>query len=239
MLSFWRDSGYENLSPARPAADAGRTGAGAAQNTAGQPYLTVATRKKSVRRSTIIVGILFCVGLIGLWFMIKQSLPQAASASPAQTEETQIEAAISRLTGTRTEMFSRMDQIVEKFYEFSDVLQVKVNELVKNPFELEMFLSNLMKKLETVDQEAEVDAEVIIQQQIKQKAKGMQLASIMQSDQGTCCMINNKICYTGDLVRGFKVISIGDRCVKLEWQGEGESWPLPSNRLEIELKLSE
>lgn len=239
MLSFWRESGYENLNPQKPGADASRAGAGAAQDTQGQPYLTVATRKKNVRRSTITVAILFCIGLVGLWFMIKKSQPQAASASPAQTEEAQIEMAITRLTGTRTEMFSRMDQIVEKFYEFSDVLQVKVNELVKNPFELEMFLSNLMKKLETADQEAEVDAEVIIQQQIKQKAKGMQLASIMQSDQGTCCMIDNKILYTGDLVRGFKVTHIGDRCVKLEWRGEGESEPLPSNRLEIELKLSE
>ena len=37
-------------------------------------------------------------------------------------------------------MADRMDEIVQKFYEFSDVFQVKVGELAKNPFEVEGFV---------------------------------------------------------------------------------------------------
>jgi len=40
-------------------------------------------------------------------------------------------------------MAGRMDEIVKKFYEFSDVVQVKVNELVKNPFAVEGFAKDL------------------------------------------------------------------------------------------------
>ena len=36
-----------------------------------------------------------------------------------------------------------MDEIVKKFYEFSDVVQVKVGELAKNPFEVEGFTKDL------------------------------------------------------------------------------------------------
>ena len=70
------------------------------------------------------------IGLLGLMLMIRRSQPQAASAAPAAGDQTKIEAAITRLTGVRSEMADRMDEIVKKFYEFSDVVQVKVDELV-------------------------------------------------------------------------------------------------------------
>jgi preprotein translocase subunit SecG len=239
MLSFLREQGFENGNAQKSAGGASRPDAPAPQDGQGQEYLTVAAKSKNVRRSTIMVVIIFCVGLVGLWLMIRKSKPQAASGAPAESEETQIEMAIARLTGASTEMFSGMDQIVEKFYEFSDVLQVKVNELVKNPFELEMFLSNLMKKMDVEESTVEVDPELIIQQQLQQKAKKLQLASIMQSDQGTCCMINNKILYEEDAIDGFGVLQISDSFVKLRWIGQDDSESLPSNALEIVLKLSE
>lgn len=51
-----------------------------------------------------------------------------------------------------------------------------------------------------------------------QTTKGvqLQLLSIMQSDQGDCCMIGDKILYEGDSIEGFKVSQIGDSFVKLE-----------------------
>jgi preprotein translocase subunit SecG len=192
-----------------------------------QEYLTVTARdKKNVRRSTILLAGLFILGLLCLWFMIKKSSPQTAAASPGKvgTEEAQIEAAIAQLTGVRSEMFNRMDEIVKKFYEFSDVQQVKVDELVKNPFKHEILLGNLKEKSDTEKGNLGTNAE----EQLRQRTKDMQLLSIVATDKGKCCVIDDKRLYEGDSIRGFNVRQIGDRTVLLE-----------SNGVEIILKLSE
>jgi len=56
----------------------------------------------------------------------------------------------------------------------------------------------------------------------------MQLLSIMQTQQGYCCIIDDGILYEGDSIKGFKVCQISDSTVSLE-----------SGDLEITLKLSE
>lgn len=242
MLSFLREQGAEDLPTQKPVDAAGRTIPEMPADAQSQQYLTVAAQDKNVRKSTMLVAVLFGIGLLCLWFMIKKSKPQAASAAPPGTEETQIEVAITRLTGVSSEMLGRLDQIVNKFYEFSDVLQVQVNELVKNPFELEMFLSNLREKIDTQGQDIDVDAEIIRQQQLRQQqARGMQLLSIMQSDEGNCCMIDDRILHEGDSIRGFKVTQISDSFVTLEWNPENDSGYLQtqSQGLKIVLKLSE
>jgi len=247
MLSFLREQGDKNPLGQKPAA--GQVDSKALEDAPGQPspqeYFTVAAQSKNVRKSTILVAVLFGIGLLCLWFMIKKSTPQAAAGSSTDTQETQIEAAIARLTGVSSEMFSRMDQIVNKFYEFSNVLQVQVNELVKNPFELEMFLSNLRGKIDVPQEDIDANADMVRGQQIGQKASGLQLLAICQSQQRNSCMIGDKILYVGDSVKGFRVTQIGDNFVKLKWQGPdvdtapsetsatgGEGW-------EIILKLSE
>jgi len=249
MLPFLREQGGDKLSGQKPNFNAGKIGFEAAENAqaqgGSQEYYTVAARSKNVRKSTILVTILFGIGLLCLLFMIKKSTPQTASASPDDEQETQIEVAIARLTGVSSEMFSRMDQIVNKFYEFSDVLQVQVNELVKNPFELEMFLSSRKPKDDSQKDNIDYDAEKIRQQQIRQKAKDMQLVTICKSDQGNCCMIDSKILYEGDSIKGFRISRISDNFVKLEWWGDqglsvDNSSPseTQSQGLEIILKLS-
>ena len=100
-----------------------------------------------------------------------------------------------------------MDEIVSKFYEFSDVLQVQVGELAKNPFQIEMFLSNLEEE-PVVNETIEIDPEMIRREKIKQKAKDLKLYSIMQSEKGVCCMIDNEILYEGDLIEDFQVKKI-------------------------------
>ena len=217
MLSFLRDQGLGNSLPQEPPAAADRTATDSAEEAREQEYLTVAARKGRVRKSTILFAVLFSVGLLCLWFMIKKSTPYTASAAVVSTEETQIEMAITRLVGVRSEMFSRMDEIVKKFYEFSDVQQVNVNELTKNPFKHEAFWSDVEESSDAEGKGLDIDTSLIRQQQLRQKAKNMQLLSIMQSDQGNCCMIDYKILYEGDLIKGFKVSQIGDGFVKLEW----------------------
>jgi preprotein translocase subunit SecG len=212
MLSFLRDPNTGDLPADKAVGNAQKI---PNAKTREQEYFTVASHGRAVRKSTTILAVLFIIGVICLWFMIKKSAPQTASANEAVPEETQIETAIARLTGIRSEMFTSMDEIVSKFYEFSDVLQVKVEELSKNPFQFEMFLSNLKDKAPTEEEPVGIDPELIWQQQIRQKSKQMKLDSIMQSDMGKCCMINNKILYAGNSIDGFKVLEIDDTQVKL------------------------
>ncbi|MFH1884091.1 MAG: hypothetical protein ABIL62_15445 [Planctomycetota bacterium] len=225
MLSFLRDQSLEDL-PAqkKTSTTAGKAPGDGTDKSQESEYLTVATQKKRVRKRTTLLAVLFIIGLLCLWFMIKKSTPKAASAGSVETENTLIETAIARLTGVKSTIFSRMDEIVKKFYEFSDVPQVKVNELAKNPFEVETFLANLREKPGAEG----IDAKKLWQQQIRYKSQGMQLLSIMQSNQGNCCMIDDRILYEGDSIKGFKVLQIGDSYVKLESDG-----------VQITLKLSE
>ncbi|MHC4691939.1 MAG: hypothetical protein ACYS67_04290 [Planctomycetota bacterium] len=178
-----------------------------------QQYLTVAAQGKDVRKMTVLLAVLFVIGLLCLLFMIKKSVPQSATAASDNAEEGQIEKAIERITGVGSEMFKRMDQIVKKFYEFSDVEQVHVNELAKNPFERQIFLAD---GAETSDSK---EAELLRQQRLNQRRKGMQLLTICQTKNGNFCMIDDKILYEGDTVKGFKVVQVGDTFVKLESEG--------------------
>lgn len=232
MLSFLREQGYEDLPAEKPDAATPEDGAEGSQE---QEYYTVAARAKRVRRSTMLLAVLFFIGLLCLGFMIKKSAPQAASAASAETEQTRIEVAIARLTGIKSEIFSRMDEIVRKFYKFSDVPQVAVNELVKNPFELEVSLADLKEEA------PEIDAKMLWQQQMRQKAEGMQLSSIMRSEQGNCCMIDDEILCEGSSIGDFKVRQIGDTFVKLESDPKREQERLgtQTDSVEIILKLPE
>ncbi len=229
MLSFLRDQSLEDLSAQKKMnTTADKAPGDGTEKSQESEYLTVASHGKQVRKSTTLLAVLFIIGLLCLWFMIKRSTPKAASAAAGKTEDTLIETAIARLTGVKSAMFSRMDEIVGKFYEFSDVPQVKVNELAKNPFELEMFLADLKEKPGAEEKTNEIDAQMLWQQQMRRKSKGMQLWSIMQSSQGNRCMIDDEILREGDSINGFEVRQIGDNFVKLE-----------SNGVEIVLKLSE
>jgi len=222
MLSFLKEQSTEDTSEQR-------TSGGGGEETQKQDYLTVASKSKSVRKSTILLAVFFGIGLLCLWFMIKKSTPETAAAGSANSEQTQIETAIARLTGVSSEMFSRMDEIVKKFYEFSDVQQVKVTELVKNPFEYEMFLANLK------DESGAEEKDLINAEMLRQQVKKMQLLSIMQTEQGNCCMINDKILYEGDSISNFRVRQIGNNYVKLQWGRQGGEEGLGT---QIILKLS-
>lgn len=233
MLSFLREQGFEDSL----AKEGGKSANGESKNpntsarpekTQEQRYLTVAGQGKNVRRMTVFLVVLFVIGLLCLLFMIKKSVPRTATASSVGIEESQIEKAISRLTGAGSEMFKRMDQIVKKFYEFSDVEQVRVNELVKNPFTLQIFLADAEESSDSSDSEdAAINAEMIRRQQLRQGTKDLQLLTICQMDEGYSCMIDDKILYEGDSIKGYKISQISDSFVKLELEG-----------VEIVLKIS-
>jgi preprotein translocase subunit SecG len=241
MLSFLRDQGSGNL-PVKQSQAGGETTPGdGAEKTQEKEYLTVAAHEKRTRKSTTLLAILFIVGLLCLGYMIKKSTPKAALAASDSTEDTQLETAISRLTGVKSEMFNSMETVVNKFYEFSDVLQVKVGELAKNPFKLELGTANGKEESRVEITVPEIDTEMVKQRQIRQEAKEMQLLSIMQSDRGKCCMIGDKILYEGEYIKDFKVRQIGGSFVKLEWDPDHNNIPSDgqSQAVEIMLNLSE
>ena len=234
MLSFLRDHGNGDLPAQQPDA-AGETAPGAgAEKPQEQEYLTVSAHEKRTRKSTTLLAILFIMGLLFLGYMIKKSTPKAASAAPDTTEETQLEAAISRLTGVKSEMSNNMGEIVRKFYEFSDVLQIKVGELVKNPFKLELVSANAEEPRIEITVSG-IDDEI---RQIRQKAKEMQLEMITQSDQGNRCMINDKILSEGDYIRDFKVCQIGGSSVKLEWDPDRNNGTSDTQSEAVEIILN-
>ncbi len=241
MLSFLREQGNVDLPAQKPDTAIESAPGDGAEKPQEQEYLTVAASGKRTRKSTILLAVLFIIGLLCLGYMIKKSTPKAASAAPDVTEETQLEAAVTRLTGVKSEMFNSMDEIVRKFYEFSDVLQIKVGELVKNPFKIELFSANVKEESLIEIKVPEIDTEMVQQQQIRQKAKEMRLLSIMQSDRGNCCMVGDKILYEGDYIRDFMVRQIGDNFVKLEWNSNrnNESLGTKSEPVEIMLNLSD
>jgi hypothetical protein len=236
MLSFMREQGGEDL-PGSPGAGSGPRDAGAGHKGDAQEYLTVAANSKNLRRSTILVVILVAVGLASLGYMIRKSRPQAATAAPVD-DEAQIEVAISRLTGVSSEMVSRMDEIVKRFYEFSDVFQVGVGELAKNPFEVEVFGGALQEEVGKTDDE-EARAALIQREHLRQRASTLQLLSVMRSDKGNSCMINDRILQQGDTIEGFTISRIGGDSVELAYQPNGGSGGAEADDMKILLKLSQ
>jgi len=202
-----------------------------------QEYIEVSNNKERVRKSTGFLLVLVGIGLVFLFFMIKKSTPSEASATSVDEEELKIEKAISELTGVKLEMHNDMDAIVKKFYEFSNIEQVGVAELAKNPFRHKMFLVGL----DSVKDSGEKGQAEIIYHQLKQQAEDMELLSIMRSSGQRCCMIDDTILRQGDSVGSFIVKEIGDDFVKLFWfPGENQtSSETEIESLEIILSLSD
>jgi len=172
-----------------------------------QQYLTVSSSEKNIRRNTVSLGVLFVIGLLCLIFMIKKSTPNSAIAQALDSGQVQIETAIANLSGTKAEMFSQMDEIVEKFEESLNVKQVDVEELTKNPFKYDLSAA-------LGEQSDELKA--LLREQLLESSKDLQLLSIMADGGRKCCMIDDKILYEGDTIRDLKVVKISERSVELQ-----------------------
>ena len=240
MLSFMREQGAGRSQENQPTGS-DRLAANLPNQEESQEYLTVAANKSNLRKSTILVVILVAIGLACLGFMIRKSRPQAAVAQPSKDEQTQMADTISHLTGISSEMLSRMDQIVKKFYEFSDVFQVGVNELSKNPFEVETFMGALKDEPPVVEQQDDAAKVALLRrQQLKDKAASLKLLSVMRSGQQSVCMINDELLRCGDSISGFTITNIGSDSVQLAGSPNGQTAPgQDADSLVIELKLAQ
>ena len=98
-------------------------------------------------------------------------------------------------------MFSSLERIVNKFYEFAEVEQVDVAELSKNPFSADSYLAG-------------VNADDS-QSQLAMAKSEFELHTISADGDNRCCMINDKFLNEGDSIQGFKVMKITPNSVTL------------------------
>jgi hypothetical protein len=168
-----------------------------------QDFLQVAEHGKAVKQSTFILATLFVAGGLCLWFMISKTTPSDAAAATS-AEEMQIEAAIAQLTGVRDEMDSRLEDVTSVFDQFSDIEQIAVDDLRKNPFRKEIDLS-----LDSLGDGMQAHLEYTTD-------TDLQLWSIsVTPGQKSCCMINERILYVGDKIKGYDVTKIENGFVEL------------------------
>ena len=212
MLSFLKDSSKDFSDP---------------QDQSEQDYLTIAKHGKNLRQSTILLVILFSVGAICVWFMIKKATPATADAAPS-AEENMIETAMAQIAGIQAEVDGKVDNVVGRFYQFNEVGQVGVDELKKNPFIRDLGTSSPEMPVEVDNSQSEAARTSLLREEIRRKATRLQLWSIMESPKGSCCMINEKVFYKGDTVEGFLINNITNEYVELS-----------SNGMQFKLKISE
>jgi len=215
MLSFLKDERNKNAAapaeqPAQPVDQTSPDG----QVSREEDFLVPTEHGKNTKQSTLILVVLFVVGALCLWFMIKKTTPGSANAA-SNPEEDKIAKAMADLTGIQ-DIFNKakVEDIVGRFSQISAVDQVNVTELKKNPFRRDLVLG-----VAEPPAPAAADLESVRKEEIKRLAGKLQLFSIMNSDKGNCCMINDKILNVGQTVEGFLVTKITEDCVELTNNG--------------------
>ena len=204
MLSYLKDGNQLPASSDMPDSDQ------AASST--EDYLTVSNNSQKVRQSTMAVAVLFAIGALGLWLMVKKTTPAAANAEPSQ-DQVQLETALAQLDSMKAEMDSQMSSVSGRFYQFNNVDQVGVEELKKNPF-IRGEMGGDSGSSGTGDQRQEQ-----IQQEAQIISMSLELWSITATPKGICCMIDDKVLYQGDTYRNMTVKSITEKIVTLEYKG--------------------
>ncbi|MCI0498316.1 MAG: hypothetical protein L0Y36_01360 [Planctomycetales bacterium] len=213
MLSYLKDGSQNPVLSETP--DAQTQGSDAA---ACQPadYLTVSGHGKKVRQSTMLVAAVFAVGVLGVWFMVKKATPATADAASSQ-DQSQIEAALTQLNAMQTEMNTQMNSVVGRFYQFSNVDQVGVDELKKNPFLREL---DFTEETGGPDTDAfRAQQQLRFQEEAQRRQMSLELWSVTATPKGMCCMINDKVLYVGDTFRDMTVTSIEGKTVTLDYKG--------------------
>lgn len=206
MLSFLKDG---QTIPASADMNPSDTSEGSV--TRQEDYLTVAGHSKKLKQSTILLIALFAIGGISVLLMVKKATPSQAAAAQQKEEQLEIETAIAQLSGMQSEVNKEMKNVTGRLNHLSEVGQIDVKDLRKNPFTREMTAGEA-----NLDNRTQMQ---ILMEQARKQAAGLELWSITASPRGACCMINDKVLYVGDETNGFKVSEIGKQTVTLERDG--------------------
>ena len=176
------------------------------ENKDSQKCTTLAARQEQLKKTTRLLLIVFGIGVFCLWFMIAKSGPQTASANINEQEEAEMEIAIAKIIGVKSELNTGTIELMKKFGELSNVKQLKLSELAKNPFETEQSFGDMSAACGFQGQ--------AMTNSNSEYNKRLHLLSIMYSENGNyqqCCMINDTILYEGDAIEGFLVRQIKDK----------------------------
>ncbi|NLH16792.1 MAG: hypothetical protein GX455_09450 [Phycisphaerae bacterium] len=221
MLSFLKDERNKNHATPPETADQPAAGENAdGQVSREEDFLVPAEHGKNAKQSTFILVALFVIGALCVWFMIKKTTPNSANAAP-NPEEAKIEEIVKTITGVKTG-FSEVDAIVGRFSQISAVEQVNVTELKKNPFRRDVVLGTTEPAVPSASEQENWRRE-----EVQRQAGKLQLFSIMNSTNGGCCMINDKLLNIGQSIEGFTVTKI-----------EGDRVELTNNGVSVLLKMA-
>jgi preprotein translocase subunit SecG len=181
-------------------------------------YLTVAGHEKKLKQSTIILMAVFVVGALGVWMMIRKAVPSVAAAAQKKDEVAEIEMAVAQLNGMQNEVNSQMKNVTARLNHLSEVGQIAVEDLRKNPF---------MREEPSDRMNADSPAQKqFLEEQARRNAAVLQLWSITASPRGARCMINDKLLHPGDKIEGFSIKEIRTASVIVEQNG-----------IQVELKM--
>lgn len=172
-----------------------------------QNYLLPTNTQRSVKRGTIALLALFVTGLLLLIFMVKRTNPVSAQAA---TEENaiKIDQAVASLAGIRKEMDGKLGNTVREMSTLSDIQQVGVGELKKNPFR-----HRSVRQIDDIRLDEKLN--MSDRQPVTENDGTLYLWTIISSEKERSCMINDKILYEGDSIDGLRVESIGKDFVQL------------------------
>jgi hypothetical protein len=188
-----REMNEKDRAPCRPADDE-------------RDYLVPANTGKHASRSTKVLLVLFFTGLVLLIFMVKRVTPLVAEAAMSE-DSMQIERAVANLTGIRQEMDGNLNDAIRSISTLSDIKQVRVDELRKNPFQHASARQITGRKVNKSQGSTMHGA--------RKKADELHLWTIVSSEKKRSCMINDKILYEGDSILGLRVNLIDEDFVEL------------------------
>ena len=121
MLSFMKEDGNQKSAPESSKLAERISDAEEQEEIQTEDYLVPSASQKKVKYSTMILGVVFVAGVLSLFTMIKKSTPAEAQAGLSE-QELKIESAIAKLTGSKTQMNGKMNDIVNMIASLSDVV---------------------------------------------------------------------------------------------------------------------
>jgi hypothetical protein len=166
--------------------------------------------KSSLNRTTLVMFGVVALGAAGVWFMYKRSGPATAAAGLVK-EQQQAKQTINSFLGNNGESIRTMEQllknterVVQQFLAYPSMTQVPLADLRTNPFRFKAPRAANAAPDDAADKRRREEERVAMLKAVQ----GLQLQSIMYSENRRACMINNSLFREGQSVDQFTVETI-------------------------------
>jgi hypothetical protein len=168
-------------------------------------------KKSRITRSTAVLGGLVLAAVGGLWLMHARGGPTTAEA--ASTAEQTVDTFLGdgrKSVAHMQAMLNDTEKVVEQFKQFPAAAQVPLAALQKNPFS---------ESQQPAKAAANYDARGGDREAALEKARKLQLQSIMYGQAQRACMIGGKFYDEGATFDGFEVQKINQSSVVVKHGG--------------------